>query len=144
MAKKKTNASKVTTKTTTVDTTPETDVQEVKTQPQKETSGPSKIQQIRGNHKFRIWLIIALLILVAILFYFFEKARIGLAIAFIALLAALGFEVSQNDYDLGKLWQTKSFEQSKVTRDAGGNVLFDKLGNIVTDSTKGKEADSYN
>ncbi len=63
---------------------------------------------------------------------------------FIALLAALGLEVGQNDYDLGKLWQTKSFEQSKVTRDASGNVLFDKLGNIVTDSTKGKYADQYN
>ncbi len=67
MAKKKTKATKVATKTAPVDTTPETDVQEVKTE--KTYTGPSKAQQIRGNHKVRIWVIIALLILVAILFY---------------------------------------------------------------------------
>ena len=70
--------------------------------------------------------------------------RVALVIAFIALLAAFGLEVSQNDWDLGKLWQTKSFEQSKVSRDQSGNVLFDKFGEITTDSTKGKGADEYN
>lgn len=109
-----------------------------------EKKSPSKFKQLRGNHKFRIWFIVALLAIVAVLFFFFEKLRIVLAIAFIALLAALGLEVAQNDYDLGKLWETKSFEQSKVSRDASGNVLFDKFGNITTDSSKGKQADEYN
>lgn len=104
----------------------------------------SKFQQLRGNHKFRIGVIVVLLIIVGVLFYFFEKLRILLAITAIALLAALGLEVSQNDWDLGKLWQTKSFEQSKVTRDAEGNILFDKFGNMTTDSSKGKKADDYN
>ncbi len=109
-----------------------------------EPKGPSKFQQARGNHKFRLWFIGILLIIVAILFYFWKSARIALAIAFVALLAAFGLEARQNDYDLGKLWETKSFEQSKVARDASGNVLFDKLGNMVTDPTKGKAAKDYN
>jgi len=67
-----------------------------------------------------------------------------LAIAFIALLAAFGLEVSQNDWDLQKLWETKSFQESKLSRDTAGNILFDKLGNITTDSTLGKTADEYN
>jgi len=111
---------------------------------EKELKSPSKFQQLRGNRKYRLWFIAALMVLVVILFIFFEKLRIVLIIAFITLLAAFGLEVSQNDWDLGKLWETKSFEQSKVSRDESGNVLFDKFGNITTDKTKGKEADDYN
>lgn len=105
---------------------------------------PTKLQKIRGNRKFRLWLIAGLLALVAILFIFFEKLRIGLAIAFVLLLGAFGLEVSQNDWDLGKLWETKSFQESKIVRDDSGNVLFDKFGEITTDSSKGKKADDYN
>ena len=111
---------------------------------EKKENKPSKAQQLRGSHKFRIWLIIFLLAVVAILFIFFQKMRLYLVVAFVALLAALGLEVSQNDWDLGKLWQTKSFQESKVSRDTSGNILFDKLGNITTDSNKGKKADEYN
>jgi hypothetical protein len=82
--------------------------------------------------------------IVAVLFIFWEKARIALVIAFVALLAALGLEASKNDWDLQKLWQTKSLQESKVSRDAQGNILFDKLGNITTDKSKGKKADDYN
>ncbi|OGJ37717.1 MAG: hypothetical protein A2383_02355 [Candidatus Pacebacteria bacterium RIFOXYB1_FULL_39_46] len=104
----------------------------------------SKFKKLRGNRKFRLWLIAALMAIVVILFIFFEKLRIFLVIIFITLLAALGLEVSQNDWDLGKLWETGSFQESKVLRDESGNVLFDKLGNITTDSSKGKKADEYN
>lgn len=107
-------------------------------------SGPSTFTKLRYNRKFRLWFIAALMLIVAILFVFFEKLRIGLVIAFIALLAAFGLEASQNDWDLGKLWQTKSFEESKVSRDNQGNILFDKEGNITTDKSKGKKADDYN
>lgn len=105
---------------------------------------PSKFQSLRSNRKFRLWIIGILLVIVAILFVFWSKARIFLAIAFVTLLAAFGLEASKNDFDLGKLMQTKSFEQSKVSRDSQGNLLFDKLGNITTDSSKGKKADEYN
>lgn len=104
----------------------------------------STLTKLRTNKKFRLWLIGILLVIVAILFFFFEKMRIALVIAFIALLAAFGLEASQNDWDLGKLWETGSFQESKVTRDTEGNILFDKLGNITTDSEKGKKADDYN
>lgn len=105
---------------------------------------PSKIKKLRGNRKYRLWLIGLLLLVVALLFIFFEKIRIYLAIAFILLLTAFGLEVTQNDWDLGTLWETKSFEQSKIMRDTTGNILFDKFGEITTDSSKGKLADEYN
>lgn len=105
---------------------------------------PSKFQQLRGNHKFRLWLIAALMAIVVAMFIFFEKLRIYLVIIFIALLAAFGLEFTQNDWDLGKLWETKSFQESKISRDEAGNVLFDKFGEITTDSSRGKNADDYN
>lgn len=117
---------------------------EKKEEREAEGKNPSKFQQLRGSHKFRLIFIGILLVIIAILFVFWTKARIFLAIAFIALLAAFGLEASKNDYDLGKLMQTKSLQQSKVSRDTNGNILFDKLGNITTDSTKGKKADEYN
>jgi hypothetical protein len=70
--------------------------------------------------------------------------RVALVVAFSALLAAFGLEVSQNDWDLGKLWETKSFQESKIQRDEAGNVLYDIFGNITTDSSIGKKADEYN
>src|SRR5688572_25192977 len=101
----------------------------------------SSLTKLRYNKKFRLGVIIFLLAIVAILFFFWEKGRLFLAIAFITLLASLGLEASNNDWDLNKLLETKSFEQSKVSRDTkgniqldnAGNILFDKAGNITTD-----------
>ncbi len=104
----------------------------------------STFQRLRASHNFRLGLILVLMAITAILFYFWEKGRILLVVAFIALLAAFGLEVGKTDYDLGKLWDTKSLQESKVSRDESGNILFDKLGNITTDSSKGKAADEYN
>ena len=106
--------------------------------------GLSKTKQLRASRKGRLWLIVILMAIVAILFFVWEKARIALVIVFILLATALGLEVSQNDWDLKTLWETKSFEQAKVSRDMKGNLLFDKSGNIVTDSSIGKGADEYN
>jgi ABC-type multidrug transport system fused ATPase/permease subunit len=110
----------------------------------KKEQGPSKVKKLRGNRKFRLSLIVILMAIVVFLFIVWEKARIALVIAFIFLLTALGLEVSQNDWDLQKLWETRSFDQAKISRDVEGNLLFDKLGNIVTDSSQGKGADEYN
>ena len=109
-----------------------------------ENKGQSKLKKLRGNHNFRIGIIIFLMVVVAALFFFVKKLRVVLAIAFIALLASLGLEVSQNDWDLQKLLETRSFQESRVQRDESGNVLFDKFGNVTTDSDKGKPADDYN
>lgn len=105
---------------------------------------PSQSKNLRGNRKFRLGLILFLMVIVGILFIFFEKLRIFLVVIFITLLAAFGLEFTKNDWDLQKLWETKSFQESKVTRDTQGNILFDKLGNMTTDGTKGKKADEYN
>jgi hypothetical protein len=110
----------------------------------KEEKAPSKFQKLRGNHKFRIWLIVFLMAVVAIAFIFFAKLRIALVVIFITLLAALGLEVSQNDWDLGKILRTGSVQESKVSRDTSGNILFDKYGDITTDKTKGKASNDYN
>jgi len=109
-----------------------------------ERPSPKVKKNIRGNKKARLGVIIFLMIVVAIMFALWEKARIFLAVAFVALLAALGMEVSNKDYDVGQLIKTKSFEQSEVARDESGNVLFDIFGNTTTDATKGKGADEYN
>jgi ABC-type multidrug transport system fused ATPase/permease subunit len=110
----------------------------------KEEKSPSKITKLRYNRNFRLGLILFLMAIVAILFVVWEKARIALVIIFITLLAAFGLEFSQNDFDLGKLMQTRSLKESKVSRDEKGNILFDKFGNITTDGSKGKKADEYN
>lgn len=81
---------------------------------------------------------------VAIMFFIWEKFRLALLIIFITLLAALGLDVSQKDWDLGKLLKTGSFKQSELKRDTQGNILYDKFGNLTTDKSKGKKADEYN
>jgi len=87
------------------------------------------ISKLRRSKKFRITLILLLLIAAGAVFYFWEKARIGAAIAIIALLAALGLEMSNNDWDLGKLAQTRSFSESKIQRDEGGNLIMGAMCN---------------
>ncbi len=62
----------------------------------------------------------------------------------VVLLGALGFELSNNDFDLGKLIDTGSFQESKIERDEKGNLLFDKEGNVVTDRALGKTKNEYN
>lgn len=105
---------------------------------------PSRLKQLRGNRKFRLWFIGILIVIVGVMMIFWTKARVWLAIALLALMTAFGLEATQNDWDLNKLVETKSFQDSKITRDVEGNVLFDKFGEITTDSTKGKAADQYN
>lgn len=109
-----------------------------------EKKGDKALTNIRGNRKVRIGLILLLMAIVAALFIFWGKARLWLAIIFFTLLAALGLETFQKDWDLGKLMQTGSFQESQVARDTAGNILFDPDGNVTTDSQKGKEADKYN
>lgn len=66
----------------------------------------------------------------------FKKVLLGI-FSFVAaiLLAAFGLEASNNDWDIGKLLEGKSWQEAKVKRD--------KHGNIVTDGS-GKYTDEYN
>ena len=66
-----------------IDSSEKVEVKEVK-------KAKKSFKQIAGTKKVRLWVIIILLAIVAVLFFFFKKARIALAVAFFALLAALG------------------------------------------------------
>ncbi len=91
------------------------------------------ISKTRRNKKIRITIIIILLITAGAIFYFWEKARIAVVIAIIALLVALGLEVSNNDWDLGKLAKTHSFTESKIQRDDNGNLIMGAMCNTNED-----------
>lgn len=73
-----------------------------------------------------------------------KMAKPILAVILVILLGAFGLEASSTDFDLGRLLGGSTLEESKVARDESGNIIYDKLGNIVTDSTKGKKASDYN
>lgn len=90
----------------------------------------------RRNKNIRLGLIVGLLLIAGAIFYFWEKGRIAAGIAIVTLLIALGLEVSNNDWDLEKLADTKSFAESKIPRDEDGNLL---IGAICDD-----EAFDYN
>jgi F0F1-type ATP synthase assembly protein I len=100
------------------------------------TSPKGDIADWRKSKNVRLGIIIGLIVMVGIIALFFEKLRIWMFGIMILLLVGLGLEVSNTDYDLGKMMETKSLSESKVLRD--------KEGNIVTDATKGKATDEYN
>jgi len=87
-------------------------------------STKDKIGKIRRKSGARITVIVILMIIVALLYIFVEKVRILMIGLFVLLLATLGLEVSQNDWDLGQLIQTGSFEESKIERTEGGTWLI--------------------
>ncbi len=74
-----------------------------------------------------------------------KNAVKGILIGMLALLlGAFGLQATNNDFDLGKLLSGSTLKESKVATDSKGNILFDKQGNVTTDSTKGKKASDYN
>lgn len=85
-----------------------------------------ELSKLRGNKKFRLGVIIALMLIVAGLFIFWGKAKVVLAGIFLVLLVALGLETSGNDWDLGKLIETGSLEQSKVEQKGDRWQIDDK------------------
>ena len=87
------------------------------------------ISKLRRSKKFRISIIIVLIIIAGIIFFLWEKARIAALIAIIALLAALGLEVTENDWDLGKAIETGSMSKAKIQRDDGGNLIIGAMCN---------------
>lgn len=51
----------------------------------------------------------------------------------VVLLTALGLEVSNNDYDLGKILEGSSWKDAKVMRNKDGNVVTDGTGKYTND-----------
>ena len=66
-----------------------------------------------------MWIIGGLIVVAVILLFFVKgtwaKAILGVVIAI--LVAAFGMEATENDYDMGTLMETKSFEAAKIERD---------------------------
>lgn len=87
------------------------------------------ISKLRRSKKFRLTIIIVLLIIAGVIFFLWEKARIAAFIAIIALLAALGLEATENDWDLGKAIETGSMSEAKIQRDDGGNLIIGAMCN---------------
>jgi hypothetical protein len=78
----------------------------------------------RQNKKSRLIIIVGLLILVAIIAFFFEKTRLWMLGIGAVLLIALGLEATSTDVDLGKLVETGSLSESMVQRDENGKALY--------------------
>lgn len=111
----------------------------------------------RRSKKSRLIIIIGLLILVAIVAFFFEKTRLWMLGIGVVLLIALGLEATSTDVDLNSVMQGESVSDSVIERDAEGNletsadggfltrVLRDREGNAVAEGTAGaKYTDEYN
>lgn len=113
------------------------ETKEAKPEAKKEnpTTPKDDIADWRKSKKVRLGIIIGLIVLVGIIALFFEKLRIWMIGIMLLLFVGLGMEVSNTDYDLGKMIETKSVSESKVMRDNEGNV--------VTDGS-GKATDEYN
>jgi hypothetical protein len=58
-----------------------------------------------------------------------KKVLLGVLVV---LLGALGLEVSNNDWDLGSIMKGNSMADSKIERDANGNLLQNDTGEFVT------------
>lgn len=111
----------------------------------------------RKNKKARIYVILGLLAIVAVLAFLFESLRIWMIGIGILLLAALGLEATETDIDMGTLFETGSVQDSMIERDEEGNlaeseeggfmtrILRDSQGNVVAEGTAGaKYEDEYN
>ena len=85
----------------------------------------SKITEMRNSHKFRMWVIAGLIVLVGILFFFIKgtTAKVILGVVIAILLGAFGMEASKTDYDVGKIIQTGSLAAAKIQRDDKGNLI---------------------
>ena len=117
----------------------------------------NEVSNLRRSKKARLYVIGGLLVLVAVLAFFFEGLRLWMLGIGIVLLVALGFEVANTDVDLGSVIETGSISDSVIERDAEGNleasteggfltsILRDKEGNEVSEGTSGaKRTDEYN
>lgn len=106
------------------------------------------VAEWRRNKNVRLAIIIGLLLVVAVVAFFFEKTRLFMLGIGIMLLAALGMEVANTDVDLGKLMDTGSLSESVVKRDADGNALYgamceENVYNCSNFKTQGEAQEVY-
>jgi len=100
-----------------------------------ETTNNASTGQIAGwrkSRKARMWIIVGLLAVVALLAFLFESLRIWMFGIGLLLLAALGLEAAQTDIDMGSLLDGNSVSESMIERDADGNLVENDEGGLMT------------
>lgn len=65
------------------------------------------------------------------------KGIVGIII--VLLLAALGLEIGNKDFDLGSILSGNSVKESEIVRDEKGNLAKDENGNLLTRILRDKE-----
>ncbi len=69
-----------------------------------------------------------------------KKVVKPILVTLLAILAgAFGLELSNNDWDIGSILSGNSAKDSKVVRDANGNVQRDASGNVLTRIRRDRE-----
>ncbi len=97
---------------------------------------------LRDSKKARLWTIGGLIAIALIALFFVKSTALKVLFGSIIALLLVGFgmEAKNTDYDLGKVWETKSFSESKVLRDKSGNVV--QAG--TPEAANAKFTDEYN
>ncbi|MCA9367280.1 excalibur calcium-binding domain-containing protein [Candidatus Kaiserbacteria bacterium] len=116
-----------------------------------------KVADWRKSKKVRLYIIIGLIAVVAIIAFFVESLRWWMLGIGTVLLIALGLEASNTDVDLNSVMQGNSVSDSVIERDADGNlksttdgsfmtkIWRDQNGDVVPEGTVGAKAeDQYN
>ena len=85
-----------------------------------------KISQLRRSKNFRLIVMLVLVVILAIMWFVFEKFRLWILGLIAVLLVAVGMEVSDNDFDVQKLLETGSFSESRVKVTENGTWLIDE------------------
>lgn len=100
------------------------------------TKKESTFQKIRRSKNARLWTIGGLLVIVLVLWYFAKATWVKILLGSIAvvLFGAGAMEVSNKDYDVGKLIETRSFKASEIQRDEKGNLLSTSIDEFCTQS----------
>ena len=83
------------------------------------------MNKVRSSKNGRMTIIGVLMVIVILLLIFWKKGTIILTVILILLAIAMGLEGYNGDADLGKLWETGSYSESRVetVKDADGNSV---------------------
>jgi len=91
-----------------------------------------KGQNWRTSKQARLYIIGGLLVVVALIAFFFEGLRWWMLGVGVVLLGAFGMEMANTDIDLGTLVETGSISDSQIERDADNNLATDDEGGFMT------------
>ena len=85
-----------------------------------------KMSELRRSGNARLILMLVLIVILAVMWFVFEKFRIWIFGLIAVLLVGVGMEVSGNDFDVQKLIETGSFSESRVNQTENGTWLIGK------------------